>query len=134
MANGILAVVAGLLTWVIMTIVAGLIMRGAWPEYAAVADAMTFSVPMMLVRLSVGAVATLAAGCIAALVARQSTRATLTTGLILLMLFIPQHVMLWARFPIWYHFTFLLSLVPLTYLGGTIAMRRPAVRDQFSPS
>jgi len=40
-------------------------------------------------------------------------------GVLLLVAFIPQHVMLWDKFPVWYHLTFLLSLVPLTYLGGS---------------
>jgi hypothetical protein len=35
--------------------------------------------------------------------------------------FIPEHMMLWEKFPVWYHLTFLLSLVPLTYAGGRIA-------------
>ena len=41
--------------------------------------------------------------------------------MILLVAFIPQHIMLWKTFPVWYHLTFLLSLVPLTYAGGTIS-------------
>ena len=56
---------------------------------------------------------------VAALVAR-STRAALVAGALLLVAFIPQHIMLWDRFPVWYHMTFLLSLVPLTYAGGRI--------------
>jgi hypothetical protein len=40
-------------------------------------------------------------------------------GVLLLIGFIPVHVMLWDKFPVWYHLAFLLSLVPLTYLGGT---------------
>ena len=127
MANGFLGVVAGLVVWVVIATVAGLIMRGAWPEYAAVADAMTFTLPMMFARLSIGGVATLAAGWCTAIVARRSTLATLTTGLILLVLFIPQHVRLWDRFPLWYHLAFLLSLVPCTYLGGKIASGRKTV-------
>jgi hypothetical protein len=39
-------------------------------------------------------------------------------GVILLAGFIPQHISLWNNFPVWYHLTFLLSFVPLTYLGG----------------
>ena len=44
----------------------------------------------------------------------------LMPGVLLLIGFIPVHISLWDRFPVWYHLTFLLSLVPLTYLGGTI--------------
>ena len=123
MANRILAVVAGLVVWVAIATVAGLIMRGAWPEYAAVAEAMTFTLSMMWARLSIGGLATVIAGCGAAMVARRPMAAAVTTGVILLALFVPQHIMLWARFPVWYHLTFLLSLVPLACLGGGIAAR-----------
>jgi hypothetical protein len=121
MRNQALAVLAGLVAWFVITALSGLVMRRAWPDYAAVVDAMTFTLPMMFGRLSIGAVATLTAGCVTALVARQSKLTALTTGLILLVLFVPQHIMLWAKFPFWYHLTFLLSLAPLAYLGGTIA-------------
>ena len=123
MARGILGVVAGLLTFVAVVAVAGIIMRGAWPEYARVADAMTFTLPMMIARLAIGALATVAAGLVTAALAKRSTLVRLTPGLLLLAAFIPQHIMLWAKFPVWYHLTFLLSLVPLTYLGGRAVSR-----------
>jgi hypothetical protein len=47
-------------------------------------------------------------------------RALLMTGAILLVAFVPVHLGLWDKFPVWYHLTFLLSLVPLIYLGGRI--------------
>jgi hypothetical protein len=126
MGRRVFAVVAGLFVWVVVATVAGLIMRKAWPEYAAVADAMTFTLPMMLARLGIGGVATFVMGWVTAMVSRQSTLTALTAGLILLVLFIPQHIMLWARFPLWYHLTFLTSLVPLAYAGGQIPARRPS--------
>ena len=129
MRHPVVAVIAGLAVWVIVTTAAGLIMRAAWPDYAAVADAMTFTLPMMLARLSIGGLATLAAGWVAAVVSRRSALAAATIGLTLLVLFIPQHMMLWARFPVWYHLSFLLSLVPLTYLGGRLATGWLSVRS-----
>src|SRR5262245_36947520 len=124
----ILAVVAGLIVWGVIATMSGLIMRASWPAYASVATEMNFTVPMLLVRLAIGALATLATGLIATLIARRSIFVRLLPGLILLALFIPQHVMLWARFPIWYHLAFLLSLVPLTWAGGAIATRTPMGR------
>jgi hypothetical protein len=118
MAKGILGVVAGLLTFMAVVTVAGIIMRGAWPDYARVADAMTFTLPMMIARLTIGALGTIAAGLVTAAIAKRSTLVRLAPGLLLLLAFIPQHIMLWEKFPVWYHLTFLLSLVPLTYLGG----------------
>jgi hypothetical protein len=123
MGKSILAVVAGLIAWGVILTVAGLIMRASWPAYASVATEMHFTLPMLLVRLSIGAVATLATGVIATLIAPRSVVVRLIPGLILLALFIPQHITLWAKFPVWYHLTFLLSLVLLTWAGGAIATR-----------
>jgi hypothetical protein len=39
-------------------------------------------------------------------------------ALILLLLFIPVHLGLWAKFPVWYHAVFLGSLPLLIWLGG----------------
>ena len=118
MSKKILGVVAGLVVWMAVVLAVGEVMRRSWPAYASVADAMTFTLPMMIARLSIGALATLAAGLITALIVPQSTTARLMPGVLLLMAFIPQHYMLWDKFPIWYHLTFLLSLVPLTWVGG----------------
>ena len=115
----ILGVVAGLIVWLVVTTVAGLILRAAWPEYARVAEAMTFSLGMKVARLSIGAIATLAMGWVVAAVTR-STTAILVAAAILLVAFIPVHISLWDKFPVWYHLAFLLSLVPLTYAGGRI--------------
>jgi hypothetical protein len=118
MRKAIVAVVAGLVVWGAVVAIAGLIIRASWPAYVRVAEAMTFTLPMMLVRLSIGVVATLAAGWVTAAIGPRSIVARLMPGVILLVAFIPQHIMLWNKFPVWYHLFFLLSLVPLTYLGG----------------
>jgi len=128
MKKAILGVVAGLVVWLVCITVAGVIMRSSWPAYASVADAMTFTLPMMLARLSIGAVATLFAGWVTMTIAvPRSLLVRLMPGLILLALFIPQHISLWSKFPVWYHLTFLLSLVPLTYLGGAVQQSNRAM-------
>jgi hypothetical protein len=123
MTRNILGVVAGLVAWLLVAAILGFIMRNSWPAYAAVAETMRFTLPMMLVRLSIGALATLSAGFVTALITRSAV-ARLVPGVLLLVAFIPQHVMLWDKFPIWYHLTFLLSLVPLTYVGSRIVPLR----------
>src|SRR4029077_12648195 len=99
MARAILGVVAGLLAFVAVAAVAGIIMRGAWPAYARVADAMTFTLPMMFARLSIRGAATIVAGWITAVVGGRSTLVRFAPGLLLLAAFIPQHIMLWEKFP-----------------------------------
>ena len=122
MTKNIIGVVAGLGVWVIVATVAGLIMRVSWPGYASVASSMTFTLPMMIARLSIGAIATIAMGIVTAAIAK-SVILRLMPGMLMLLIFIPEHVMLWEKFPVWYHLTFLLSLVPLTYLGGRFGGR-----------
>ena len=117
MAKSILGVGAGLAVWLVLASVAGLILRAAWPEYAQVAASMTFTLSMKIARLAIGALATVAAGVVTRVVAR-STAAGVAVGAVLLVIFIPEHVRLWDKFPVWYHLTFLLSLVPLSYFGG----------------
>jgi hypothetical protein len=120
MARKALGVVAGLAAWMMIVTVVGAIMRLSWPAYAKVADAMTFTLPMLVARLSIGALATLATGVVTARIA-PSRLVRLIPGVLLLIAFIPVHMMLWEKFPVWYHLTFLLSLVPLSYVGGAIA-------------
>lgn len=122
MTRNVLSVVAGLAAWIIIAIIAGFIMRASWPAYASVATAMTFTLPMMIARLSIGALATFSMGVVTALLT-QSVMSRLIPALLLLVAFIPQHVMLWDKFPIWYHLTFLLSLVPVSYVGVHAAER-----------
>ncbi len=127
MGRQIVGVVLGWLAWLATALVAGVFLRWLWPEYVAASADMAFTLAMKLTRLSIGALATVAAGAVAALVGR-SIRTAAIAGAILLAAFIPVHISLWGKFPLWYHLTFLVSLVPLAVLGGRLAppSRRPA--------
>jgi hypothetical protein len=61
-------------------------------------------------------------------VGNDKVRPPLVAGVILLLLFIPVHYSIWNRFPIWYHLTFLASLVVLSVVGGRM---RPTRRRIF---
>jgi hypothetical protein len=118
-----LSVVAGLLVWVLLITVCGAIMRAAWPQYAAVAEAMTFTLPMLFARLAISTASLLAAAGVTAVVAAGATPSTIILGSVLLVAFVPIHIGLWDKFPVWYHLTFLLSLIPLSVLGGRLGAR-----------
>ncbi len=118
------AVVAGLAAWIV---VVSLLNRGLrlWlPGYAAVEQAMTFTLAMKIARLAIGAVSSLAAGVVVRVIAPASRWAPWVVGLVLLALFIPDHIYVWARFPIWYHLTFLVTLAPLVALGAQLVPRK----------
>ena len=92
MTRGMLGVVVGLAVWLSVVTVTGLVMRETWPAYASVAGAMTFTLPMMIARLTVGALATLAMGLATSVVSRRSLVATLAAGTLLLLVFIPERL------------------------------------------
>ena len=78
---------------------------------------------MKFARLVLGAISTLGAGFVAAWIGKGRMRAATLTGVVLLGLFIPGHYMIWNKFPVWYHLTFLVSLLPLTLLGAAFYRR-----------
>ena len=114
------AVLAALATWILVATVLNLPLRISWPHYHEAETAFNFTFTMKLARLALGAVSSVAAGYVAAWVGKGRMRAAMLTGAILLGLFIPDHYLLWSKFPVWYHLTFLLSIVPLTLLGAAL--------------
>jgi hypothetical protein len=114
------AVAAALVTWIGVATVLNLPLRTSWPHYHEAETAFNFTFTMKLARLALGALSSLSAGFVAAWISKSRMRAAMLTGVILLGLFIPDHYLLWSKFPVWYHLTFLVSLVPLTLLGAVL--------------
>ena len=116
-------VAAGLVIWMAAVTVLNLGLRHGMPGYAAVETAMTFTLPMLIARLAISAMASVASGYGATALAARRRAATIT-GIILLLIFLPIHYGLFDKFPLWYHLTFLASLPLLSIAGGALAFRR----------
>ena len=125
----IAGIVCGLVAWFIVATIGNLVIRLSWPDYVAVETSMAFTLPMMLARLLVGAVASLVAGALTGWIARGNRKAVMGVGILLTLLFIPIHYNLWDYFPLWYHAAFLISIFPLTlagaYLPGSASRAAP---------
>jgi len=117
MWRAILAGVVGYIVWWVIGTAGFLSLRDLWHGYAAAEPTLAFDLPMELARLSVGVLCGLGSGIVIALIARRSTFACWIVGAVILLQFLPSHYRLWARFPLWYHLFFLLTLAPLIYLG-----------------
>jgi hypothetical protein len=115
----ILGIIAGIVTCALLMIVGGVIIRESWQEYAAVERAMTFTQSMLFTRLALSTIALLLAAWVTTLIARKSVVAPIL-GIVLLLVSVPIHIKLWNKFPMWYHLTFLVTLIPLCILGGRI--------------
>jgi hypothetical protein len=90
-----------------------------WPAYAAADPDKTFSIAMLLSRLSVGALSTAGAACIATIVAADNGRAAWWLGWIFVVISLPVHLyFVWSDYPVWYHVVYLSYLVPIAVLTG----------------
>jgi hypothetical protein len=117
------AVIAALFTWFVVATVLNLALRAWWPHYHEAERAFNFTFAMKLTRLALGAISSLSAGFVAAWLGKGRMRAAIFTGIVLLGLFVPGHYRIWDKFPVWYHLTFLVSLLPLTLLGAALNHR-----------
>lgn len=116
----IATVVLGLVVWFVLVTIAGRLMQAAWPAYAARVGAFDFTLAMLIARLAIGAAVTITAGRVAAWWSGNDHASLWGLGIALVLIFVPVHVQLWAKFPAVYHAAFLLSLVPLTLAGGGV--------------
>src|ERR1700744_4742311 len=111
MLKTIFAFVAGLAAWVVVATLLNFGLRAGIAGYHAAEPTMNFTLGMKIARLILGALSSLAAGAVAVLLAPASKKVPWVLGAIILALFIPSHIYLWAKFPIWYHLFFLGTLI-----------------------
>jgi hypothetical protein len=123
MFRAALAIVAALVAWAAVATLLNFGVRAAIPGYHAVEQSFVFTLPMMIARLALAVAASLAAGIVARTIAPASRYAPLVAGAILLVLFVPVHIQIGARLPLWYHLFFLVTLVPFVLLGARLKAR-----------
>ena len=115
----IAGIIAGLVAWVVVVTVLNFGLRAWLPGYVQAEPVMLFTLGMKIARLSIGALSSLAAGAVVRIITRSSL-APWIVGLVLLALFVPDHIHIWNKFPVWYHLTFLVTLAPLVALGARL--------------
>jgi hypothetical protein len=127
MWRALLSIVAGLIGWALIVTLLNFGLRALLPGYHAAEATLQFTLAMKIGRLTEAAITSLAAGAIVGLIAPSKTWAPWLVGLIILAMFLPVHLSLWNKFPVWYHLAFLAPLAPLVALGGLLGRRRAAL-------
>jgi hypothetical protein len=117
----VLGVLIGFVAWFAVATLGNLLIRALIPGYEAAEPAMSFTLSMQLARLVLGAASSIVAGLACALMTRADLGAVKAFAAVLLLFFLAVHVSLWNEFPWWYHALFLLSLLPLTFVGAALA-------------
>lgn len=111
------------------------LLRGIWPAYIVAEPEKAFTLGMLFVRLGIYAAATAGAAGVATLVAGDRRAAWIAGGLILAMS-LPAHLYyVWDDYPVWYHFAYLVSIVPIAaYAGQTVRRTLPAPFSHSPPT
>ena len=113
------AIVVGVVTAVIVAALSFSILVAVWPAYAEAAPTRSFTLAMLLARLGVAVVITVAAACAATLAAGDDGRIAWWLGGLFVVASLPSHLdRMWDVFPIWYHAVYLLGLVPVAGLAA----------------
>ena len=114
------AVLGGLASWFILGAM-GLAVLRWWPDYATAEPTKAYTFAMLIARLTVALIASAVAGALAAKMSRSGAGAAWWVGVVLLAGSAPIHLaMVWADYPAWYHVAYLLPLIPVTGLSGTL--------------
>lgn len=127
MRRTIVSIIAGLIAWAVIVTVLNWGLRLGLPGYRQAEPTLVFTLGMKISRLVMAAVTSIATGAAIRAIAPSSRLAPWIVGLIIVALFLPAHIHLWHRFPIWYHVSFLLPLAPLLALGAWLV---PAATPQ----
>jgi len=132
MVRTILAVIGGLVAWGVVATLLDIGLRLALPGYHAAEATLAFTLVMKLARLTLAVIASLAAGAAIGRVAPASRAAPWIAGLIMLALFLPEHIRIWPLLPVWYHLFFLITLAPLVALGARLRGNRSGDRQHIA--
>jgi len=117
------SIVAGLVTWAVVVTLLNFGLRAAIPGYHVAEATLQFTLVMKAGRLIEAALSSVAAGAVVGFIAPSKKWAPWLVGLIILGMFLPVHITLWSKFPVWYHLAFLVPLAPLVAFGGSLARR-----------
>ena len=129
----VLGVISGFIAWLIAWVGSEKILSAIWPAFGAHqrafeeaikngpdASGFTADTTMLLTHIVLGSIVSLMSGSLAALIARENTRAPLVLGFVLLALGILKAVMSWPYVPVWYHVIFTAILLPMAIMGGKL--------------
>jgi hypothetical protein len=120
----IAAIAAGLVVWAVVATLGNFLLRATISDYRAQELTISFSLIAQIGRLALGVVSTAVAAAATTAIGRGGVGVAIALGVVLLALFVPVHVSLWQKFPVWYHLFFLASLPLVAYVSGKVVVSR----------
>lgn len=120
------AVIVGYLVWTALWLGGNAAFFGEAAKVVGAGEKYTPTGPLAAV-IALSVVCSIAAGIVAAKIAKDRARAAvMTTAVLLLLTGIGVQAGVWSLMPTWYHLVFLALLVPVTWAGGRLGAARSA--------
>jgi hypothetical protein len=126
MKRSLVACIVGLLVWFVVVTIINRLLRLSLENYTAAEHTLQFTLGMKWARLAMAIVTSIAAGAVTGWISRPSRWESLLVGSVVFLMFLPAHIALWNRFPVWYHLTFLLTIIPAVLAGALLLTPRPS--------
>ena len=131
MVQIVLGVIGGFVAWAIVWFGSETVLSAIWPAFGAHQAAFQEKIELgplvsefypdsdiLVIHIVLASIVSVIAGFLASLIARETKRAPLILGLLLLSFGLLKAVMSWEYVPVWYHVVFTAILLPMTILGG----------------
>ena len=126
----ILGAVVGFVVWSILWVGSDVIFMAIFTSYReylegfdnAIKTQQPFEINSTILFLTLvkSFICSIISGLITTLIAKESTKSTILLGVLLLAFGIFIQSIYWNYLPLWYHLSFLLLLIPMSFLGGKL--------------
>lgn len=113
-----LGILAGLAAYAIIGSLGLYLLKISWAAYAIASENKSYTLPMLLSRILVGILASIAAGISAAKISNDKGKSAWFAGVIVFCWAAYIHIFkVWTDYPIWYHLAYLLPIIPIIGLS-----------------
>lgn len=136
MVRSVLAVVIGVVLWMVVFYVLATGLAQLWPDYAIHGrqwvreGAFTFTPLMALCNLVLWVLAEIGAGWVAAKISKRRGAVWMLAGLLGIYLALVHLILYWPRFPWWYNLGVVIPVVPAVLFGAKLAKSSGATAKQ----
>jgi uncharacterized membrane protein YeaQ/YmgE (transglycosylase-associated protein family) len=122
----IFGILAGLIAYAMIGSFGLFVLRISWADYAIASKDKSYTLTMMIFRLSVGILAAIIAGISATKIANNEGESAWFVGIILFCVGSYNHFFtsVWTDYPVWYHLAFVIPIIPVIGLSYYLLPRK----------
>jgi hypothetical protein len=112
-------ILAGPILYVFIGTISLYLLKISWTDYAIASIDKSYTIEMLLCRLAAGIIAAIVTGVVTTKIANDNGRSAWLVGIFVFCVAAFIHfVQIWNDYPAWYHFAYVVPIVPVVGLSG----------------